>query len=181
MLVGSSCRIPFFSPPPVSSPGVAQPLSSTFRSEIYFGTGSPRLIPLECALPRIAAANAVESALVNQRTLCPVKSALTKRGMSHRPPESSAPTLRGLYRNLPGICTYEIKDFISSRMCTYEKRRRGLRLMRSFPLPSRVCGRHWNGSTFPVPPLLPGYIMLGQSCERDARAHGPAKRGRGAK
>jgi hypothetical protein len=156
MLVGSSCRIPFFSPPLVSSPGVAQPLSSTFRPEIYFGSGSPRLIPLECALPRIAAANAVESALVNQRTSSPLESALTrKEGGGHRPPESSVATLRGPYRKRPGICTYEIKDFISSRMCTYEKKRRGVRLVRSFPLSSRACGQHWSGPTFPVPPLFP--------------------------
>jgi hypothetical protein len=66
MLVGFSCRIPFFSPQLVSSPGVAQPLSSIFRPEIDFGSGSPRLIPLECALPRIGAANAVESALTKK-------------------------------------------------------------------------------------------------------------------
>src|SRR5260370_15366862 len=98
MFVGSSCRIPFFSPPLVSSPGVAQPLSSTFQPEIYFGSGSPRLIPLECALPRIAAANAVESALVNQRTLYPVKSALTKKG---RRPSASRIISRHPSRALP--------------------------------------------------------------------------------
>src|SRR5260370_1744011 len=98
MFVGSSCRIPFFSPPLVSSPGVAQPLSSTFRPEIYFGSGSPRLIPLECALPRIAAANAVESALANQRTSSPLESALTLKG---RRPSASRIISRHPSRALP--------------------------------------------------------------------------------
>lgn len=156
MFVGSSCRIPFFSPPLVSSPGVAQPLSSTFQPEIYFGSGSPRLIPLECALPRIAAANAVESALVNQRTLYPVKSALTKKG---RRPSASRIISRHPSRALPqtpwNLHLRNQRPYLQQNVHLRKKEEGGYGSCGLFRFLPGACGQHCSGPTFPIPPLVP--------------------------